>query len=160
MHNISRRFGEKTKTREVFGRFIQQIIIKRTTHELQIPHAVDRRATAPYRRQLEAGSESTSPSGLGAVPTAKPTSTYSAVVLTECTETDACGSYVGQLLCHPPPAVGGYETRGRLSLLGHVKGRDRLRRPSSEAVASAVLCCKVRERIHKLGVYSHGFHIA
>ena len=126
--------------REVFGIFIQQIIIKRKTHELLIPHAVDRRATAPYRRQLEAGSESTSPSGLGAVPTAKPTSTYSAVVLTECTETDACGSYVGQLLCHQPPAaVGGYETRGRLPLLEHVRGRDRLCRPGSEAVASAVL---------------------
>ena len=33
--------------REVFGRFIQQTRIKRATHELLIPHAVDRRATAP-----------------------------------------------------------------------------------------------------------------
>ena len=130
----------RKKVREVLGRFIQQIIIKRTAHELLIPHAVDRRATSPWPRQLEAESESTSPSGLGAAPTAKPTSTYSAVVLTEYTETDACGSYVGQLLCHQPPAaVGGYETRGRLPLLEHVRGRDLLCRPSSEAVASAVL---------------------
>ena len=49
-------------------------------------------------------------------------------------------TYLGQLLCHQPSAaVGGYQTRGRLPLLEHVRGRDRLRRPSSEAVASAVL---------------------
>ena len=76
----------------------------------------------------------------GAAPTAKPTSTYSAVVLTDYTEIDACGSYVGPLLCHQPPtAVGGYQTRRRLRLLEHVRGRDRLHRPNSEPVASAVL---------------------
>ena len=124
--------------REVFGRFIQPKIHKRTIYEL--PHAVDCRATAPQTKQLEAGSESTSPSGLGADPTAKPTNTYSAVVLTKYTEIGACVSYVGQLLRHQPPAaVGGYETRGRLPLLEHVRGRDRLCRPGSEAVASAVL---------------------
>ena len=77
---------------------------------------------------------------MGVAPTAKPTSTYSAVGLTKYTEIDACGSYVGQLLGNQPStAVGGYQTRGRLPLLENVRGRDRLRRPSSEAVASAVL---------------------
>ena len=70
------------KKREVFG-------IKRTACER--PRAVDRRATAPQPRQLEDGSESTNP-GLGAAPTAKPTSTYSILILTEYTEIDACGS--------------------------------------------------------------------
>ena len=77
---------------------------------------------------------------MGAALTAKPTRMYSAVVLSEYTETDACGSYVGQLSCHQPrAAVGGYETRERLPLLEHVRSRDRLRRPGSEAVASAVV---------------------
>ena len=81
-----------------------------------------------------------SPSGMGAVPTAKPRSTYSAVVLPEYSQTDACGSYVGRLLCHQrPAAVGGYETRARLPRLEHVRGHDRLRRPTSEAVVSPVL---------------------
>ena len=110
MYDISRRNGDKNIMGEAFGTFTSQIIIKRTTHELLIPHAVDRRATATCPSQLEAGSESTSPSGMGAASTAKPTSTYSAVVLIEYTETDACGSYVGQLLCHQlPVAVGRYE---------------------------------------------------
>ena len=87
MHNVSRRIGEKKK-REVIGRFIQRII-KRTTYER--PRAVDRRATAQWPRELEGGSESTSP-GLGGAPTAKPTSTYSLVVLTEHTDIDASGS--------------------------------------------------------------------
>ena len=75
----------------------------------------------------------------------KPTKTDSAVGFTEYTEIDACGSYVGQLMCHQPfAAAGGYGTRGRLPQLEHVRGRERLRRPTCVAVASA----KVRERIH------------
>ena len=38
-----------------------------------------------------------------------------------------------------PPDFCWYRTRGRLPPLEHVKDRDRLFRPSSEAVASAVL---------------------
>ena len=58
----------------------------------------------------------------------------------EYTGTDACGNYVGHLLCHQPPAaVGRCETRGRLPLLERVGGCDRVRRPSSEAVAYTYL---------------------
>ena len=89
MHNISRRNGEKKKSGSF--RKIHSTATKKTHNIYERTLAVDRRATAPSGRQLEAGSESASPTGLGAALIAKPTRTYYDVVSTEYIKIDACG---------------------------------------------------------------------